>query len=166
MPLLGSMALDDCTKIFIGKCPECKQSFSYTKYHRYVRVDKSRRLVYCSYTCFRIRDKEDRKKARIEFEKNLAKAEALARQTNRQAAYYARRKELNGKSTEFPVLADREQAEAFIRKAREKVTQYSKAWLSADPGTIERDLARKSLSRWERKFKYAKERLAQIEQEP
>lgn len=166
MPLLGSLALDDLTKTYIGKCPECQKIFSYTKYHRYVRIENNRQIVYCSYSCFRIRDKEDREKAKAEFEKQCEQSVLLERKyNNRQAAYYARRKALNGKSKEFPILLDKERAEAYICKAREKVTLYGKAWLGAEPGTKERDKARKSLSCWERKYRYAKERLEQLEAE-
>ena len=112
MPLLGSINLDDTCHIYIGKCSECKGRFSYTKYHRYVRKDGKKDLIYCSYTCFRKRAKEFEAKEREKFEKKCKQVEL---HDARKLEYLNRRRMLKRMGEEYGSLEVLEEQIAFTK---------------------------------------------------
>lgn len=146
----------DSAEVREGVCPECNGSFVYTKHHRYVRTEGRKEIFYCSYTCFRIKDKLDREKEKEAFQ---WECQFLERQYARAAKYRQRirdRKRL-GESREYAILITRQDAMKYMEKAQTMVMRCSKELLDSDKGSAEHRRASKNLQRWERKLKYAKE---------
>lgn len=158
MPLLGSIDLVGYTEIKIGKCAECKERFTYTKHHRYVRND-GRTKLYCSWHCYRVKAAEYEAKAREAFEKECRKEEKIRL---RAEAYRKARREAGRSVDDTPVLVDLEEAQKYLEHVKERIVNYSKELLNAEPATSERERARKNLNRWERKYKNVQDRIQEL----
>lgn len=160
MPLMGSIYLAGYEKIKIGKCAECKKRFTYTKFHRYARKGKDGRTkLYCSYHCYRVKAAEYEAKEREAFEKECQREEE---RRLRAEAYYKAMSEAGRTTDDIPVIIDLKNAQKYSAHVDEKIALYSKAWLSAEPGTAARERARKSLTRWEKKYKAIRERIEEL----
>lgn len=146
MPLLGSIRLDDTCHIYIGKCSECRGRFSYTKYHRYVRQDGKKQLIYCSYTCFRKRAKEFEAKEREKFDKKCKQVEL---RDARSIEYLNRRRALKRMGEEYCSL---EALEEQIAYTKGKIDEYGRKFLESEPGSADRYYARRNLARWEKEL--------------
>lgn len=142
-----------------SKCALCGKMFLRTSQHVYRREQGSRGLVYCSYTCFRVKQREDEAKEREKFERSV---QAIYNRKKREAAYRERKKACKDERVICKSLAD---AQVKLEEAEQKIKLYGNMYLEAEPGTHERTQARRNLTRWERKHKYLREEVEHFEKE-
>lgn len=156
MPLMGTVDLSYSEATHISTCAECKKRFGRTRHHRYVRTKGDRKLWYCSYTCYRVKAREDEERDKEAFRREC---EFLDRRARCNAEYRKRAAEHRAKNIplEYPILATKEDALKYIEHAKEKLDYYGKQWLASEPGTADRERNYKLLKSWERKIKFARE---------
>ena len=142
-----------------SKCAHCGKVFLHTGDHAYKRKEGTQRLLYCSYTCFRVKAREDEEKERERFKREC---EMLDRKREREEKYRELRKLTRGEQI---VIRSKADAEVRLEDAKKKITHYGNAYLRAEPGSAERAAARKGLTRWERKLAYIKTALADYEKQ-
>ena len=154
MPLTGTLDLGYSIKTRVSVCAQCKKRFGHTVQHMYTRTEAGKKLYYCSYTCYRVKGKEDEERAREEF-RNAC--QFLERRAAQKAKYQKKLAEMkaSGKS-EYPVLLTKQDALQYLDHAKRKLSMYSAEWLDTEPGTRARDNARRNVTKWERRIVYAK----------
>lgn len=161
MAVFGSKAIAGYGTIHIGKCAECKQPFSYTKYHKYVRKDGGTK-IYCSWHCFRVKAAEYEAKEREAFLKECLKDQ---RREERRAEFMRRKRSEGYKPDDVPVFVDLQEAQEYLEHTRERIKHYSKELMNAEPRSGDRDRARKSLNRWERKLKNVQKTIEELKKQ-
>lgn len=156
---VGSSKMTQHELNLTSECAQCGKAFLHTGEHVYKRTVGGRQLMYCSYTCFRVKAKEDEKKERERFEREC---EMLDRKREREEKYRELRKLTRGEQI---VIRSKVDAEVRLEDAKKKITHYGNAYLRAEPRSAERAAARKGLTRWERKLAYIKTALADYEKQ-
>lgn len=144
------------------RCAHCGKVFLCTSEHVYQRKEGNVTLWYCSYTCWRVKQKEDEARAKEEFERSLV---MLERKAQRDGEYAARKREKE-KSGNYEQVICKTLAEAKTRleEAEQKILEYGTVYIKAEPGSYDRTLARRNMRRWERKRKYLREEIEYFEQ--
>lgn len=141
------------------KCAQCGKIFLRSGEHVYRRMDGNRQLMYCSYTCLRIVQREEEARARREYEEECAKIRAKEEWESR----YVRAKKLC--RGEEVVVRSKQDAEDKLKEAKVYIQRYLNSKLQCVPGTHERLRASKNLMRWKRKAAYLRGLLEAIELE-
>lgn len=134
-----------------AKCAQCGKKFMRTNDHVYKREDHGTRW-YCSYTCFRVKAREEEQRER----ERLEKAEQMHERLEKLEAEYQRRKrEIKGSGKEERVVCrSLTDAQTKLEDAELKIKQYEQAYTAAAQGTYEKMQAQRNLARWRRKRKY------------
>ena len=127
---------DTCGKLFLRSCEHA--------YHRSDNGDK----FYCSYSCFRVKDREDRARDREKLEKHMAfldRREAKEAEYNRE--YLRRRRE---KAQTFEAFTRVQECSAKVEAYKQRAEFYP-------TGTGEHAQAMKQLRIWKKKLAKARE---------
>lgn len=150
------------------KCAQCGKPFLCTGEHVYKREDNGTKW-YCSYTCWRVKQREDEARAREKFEQEcLAYERKAERDRAYMAAHMAEKRASNGKKRKAckdECVKVRTLDDALIRleEAYKKIDHYTFLWLNAEPATNERYQYRRYITRWERKLAYLRDKVAEFE---
>lgn len=142
-----------------SKCALCGKTFLRTGEHVYRREDRGTKW-YCSYTCFRVKAREDEAKAREKFERSV---QAIYSREKREAEYRERKKASKASKDEQVICKSLADAQVKLEEAEQKIKLYGNMYLEAEPGTHEQTQARRNLTRWERKRKYLREEVKHFE---
>lgn len=156
---VGSSKLTQHELNLASKCAQCGKEFLHTGAHVYRRMEGSRQLMYCSYTCFRVKAREEEEKERERFKREC---EMLAQEKDREERYSELRKLTRGEKI---IIRSKADAEVRLEDAKKKIVHYRNAYLRAAPRSAERAAARKGMTRWERKLAYIKNTLADYEKQ-
>lgn len=129
-------------------CDTCGKSFLRSCEHAYHRSDNGDKF-YCSYSCFRVKDKEDRARDRERLEKHMA---FLASRDEKKSEY----------NHDYYMRKAREKAEAFdaftrVQECSAKVEAYKQRAELYPTGTYEHAQAMKLLRVWKKKLAQARE---------
>lgn len=136
-----------------SKCALCGKKFLRTGEHVYRREDRGTKW-YCSYTCFRVKAREDEAKAREKIERQMTsdirREEQLRNRDKRRWGYKC------GKNWEYVTFECEEDAKAYAEHAQKKIELYTQDLHAAEPGTGAQEAAKRNLARWRRILKNIK----------
>lgn len=140
-------------------CAECGKYFLRSGEHVYVRKSGAQQEVYCSYTCFRVQEKQEEERMRQEYE---AECEKIRQKELWEARYMRAKKLCRGEEVKLHSKAD---AEAKLEESDRYIKMHTNKMLCSMPGTDERLKARRNMTRWKRKAAYIRAFLAALEEE-
>lgn len=145
---LGSSRMTQHELNLTSECAHCGKAFLHTGDHAYRRKEGNRLLLYCSYTCFRVKAKEDERKARERFEQLATSDQRREQQLkNRDSRRWGYR---IGKNWEYVAFESEEAAKEYAEHAQKKIELYEQEYQTSEPGTDERAAAQRNLARWKR----------------
>ena len=145
---VGSSKMTQHELNLTSKCAQCGKAFLHTGEHVYKRTVGGRQLMYCSYTCFRVKAKEDERKAREKFERS-------ATSDQRREAQFKSRDRRNwgykyGKNWEYVIFDSEDAAREYAVHAQKKIELYEHNFRVSEPGTDAWAAAQRNLARWKR----------------
>lgn len=159
---LGGSAFTQYALYREGKCAQCGKDFLHTADHVYKRKEGNLLYYYCSYTCYRVKEREDEQKEREKFERALTSD--IRREEQLEERDRARRKRpeprftglRHGKNHEYVVFEDRKLAAKYADHVQRKIDDYRRKALGFSVGTKEYAKAMSNLAHWKRVLKNMK----------
>lgn len=158
----GGRELMTCAPYKKAKCAQCGKKFMRTNDHAYKREDNGMKW-YCSYTCFRVKAREEEKRERERAEKAAKMHDSLEKL---EREYQRRKREIKSASQDERVICrSLTDAQTKLEEAEVKIRHYEHAYVAAAQGTYEKMQAQRNLARWRRKCKYLREEVEYFEEQ-